>query len=174
MARVESDPVGVTLPLFGIAEDEVVADQVIVGTIGKQNSMVTVVIGGVSTDRGIGGAVDVDAHPVEARYRTASIADLVVREGDVVRAEHVNAVVHRVCYGEAVDNDVAFARHPEGTTSGGTIASDSNTGSRRVSDRQARTSGFGDADRFGIATSQHTHDVTSDSCTGAFADGAER
>ena len=118
VARVESDPVRIPLPLFGIGEREVVADQVIVGTIGKQNTMVTVVIGGIPADRGIGGAVDVNAHPVGARHRAAGVADMVVREGDVVRTEHVNAIVHRAGYGEAVDHDVALARHPEGTTGG--------------------------------------------------------
>src|SRR5258705_10977248 len=118
VAPVESDAVRIPLPLFGIGEGDVVADQVIVGTIGKQNTMVTVVIGCIATDRGIGGAVDVDAHAVGARHRAAGVADMVVRDGDVVGAEHVNPIVHGAGYRETVDNDVAFARHPEGATGG--------------------------------------------------------
>ena len=118
VARAEINAVRTALILLGIAEREVVADQVVVGAIGKQNTVRTVVIGGIPADRGIGGAVDVDTRPGGARYRLARVADMVVREGDVVRAEHVNTVVHRAGNGETVDHNVALARHPEGAAGG--------------------------------------------------------
>ena len=75
-------------------------------------------IGCISADRGIGRAVDIDTYTGGARHRAAGVADMVVREGDVVRAEHVNPIIHGAGYGETVDNDVAFARHSEGATGG--------------------------------------------------------
>ena len=108
VAPVESDSGRIALPLFGIGEGDVVADQVIVGTIGKQNTMVTVVIGCIAADGGIGCAVDVDAHPVGARHRAAGVADMVVRDGDVVRTEHENATVSRTGNREAINGDITF------------------------------------------------------------------
>ena len=115
VAPVEPNSAGIPLPPFGIAERDVVADQVIVGTVGQQNTVRAVVIGGVPADRGIGGAVDVDARTGGARGRAAGVADMVVRERDVIRAEHVDAIIRRAGDREAIHHDVAFARHAEGT-----------------------------------------------------------
>ena len=65
MGRVESYSSCIPLILLGIGEQDVVADQVIVGTIYKSNTVIAVVIGGVPADGGIGGASQVDALRVE-------------------------------------------------------------------------------------------------------------
>ena len=109
IAGIKSNSIGIALPLFGIAEREVVADQVIVGTIGKVNTVQSVVIGGVSIDCGIGGAVEVDTGAGRSRHRAAGIADMVVREGDIIRTGNVNAIIGSAGYSKTVDYDVAFA-----------------------------------------------------------------
>src|SRR6266508_4473043 len=108
VARVESNSACISLPLLGIGERDVVADQVIVGTIDKLNTVRAVVIGGIPADRGSGGAVDVDARTGGTRHRAAGVADMVVRDGDVVRAEHVNATVSCTGISEAINGDITF------------------------------------------------------------------
>ena len=118
IAGIKSNSIGIALPLLSVAEREVVADQVIVGPIGKVNAMRAVVIRSVSIDGGIGGAVDVNTRTSGTRHRAAGGADMVVRDRDVVRAEHINPIVHRARDGETIDNNVASSCHPKGTTGG--------------------------------------------------------
>ena len=115
MGRVESYSGCIPLILFGIGEQDVVADQVIVGTIYKSNTVKAVVIGGVPTDGGIGGASQVDALTGGAGHRAAGVADMVVRDGDVVRAGYVNATVSCTGNSEAINGDITFAGDAEGT-----------------------------------------------------------
>ena len=107
-APVEPDSAGIPQIFLSIGERNVVADQVIVGSIGQVNTVLAVVIGDVPVDRGIGGAIDVDARPGGARHRTAGVADMVVRDGDVVRAKNVNPIIRRAGYGETIDGDITF------------------------------------------------------------------
>ena len=58
---IESNSAGIPHSFLSISKRDVVADQVVTGSIGQADSMVSVVIGGIPTDRGIGVAVEVDA-----------------------------------------------------------------------------------------------------------------
>lgn len=119
IARVESNSAGIPLILLGIGKRYVVVDQVIVGAIGKVNTMVAVVIGRVPADRGIGAATEVDALTGGARNWAAGVTDMVVRYGDVIRAGNVNAIVSCTGNREAINGDVTFAGDAEGIAPAG-------------------------------------------------------
>ena len=66
-------------------------------------------IGCIPADRGIGCAVYVDARASCGGIdRAARVADMVVRDRDVVRAEHVNATVSCTGNREAINGDITF------------------------------------------------------------------
>ena len=72
--------------------------------------LVWIVIGGIAGNAGIGGTVDVDARTdgVAVGRRLARVTDMIVRQGDVIRARNGNPVTRCIADYEAVHHDVAF------------------------------------------------------------------
>ena len=174
-ARAETNSACTPHVLLCVGESEVVADQVNIGAIGQQNTVRAVVIGGISADSGIGGAVDVDTSTGAARYRTARETDMVVRDRDVVRAKNINTIVWGAGDCETVDHDVTLARDAEGTAAGcRAVTSHADAWRSGVGDGQANRAGIRSVDCLGVGASQHLHSVARHCQTGGFADGTER
>ncbi len=172
IAAVQPNSAGIPLIPFGIAEGDVVTDQVIVGTTGQVNAVFAVVLGDVPADGGIGGATQIDALTDGTRGRAAGEADVVVRERDVVRAEYVNPFASCTGDGEAIHHDVAFAGDAEAIIVG-RGPSDRNIRRSRIGDGGPGRAGIWHGHRFSVRASHHMHGFASHDDTGGFADGAE-
>ena len=112
---IELDPRGIAHHNRCIGEGDIFADQVVIAAIDDADADAGIVIGDVVGDGGIVGVVQHNALNVQGRVGwITGVMHAVVRDGDVIRVQHVDALTACLGNGEASDDDVAPTAEQEG------------------------------------------------------------
>ena len=117
---------------------------------------------GIACDRGVGGVPEINALLVwMSRRSSASVADTIIRKGDVVRCIHIDALIPGIGDVETIDNNVTFCSQPESRaeSSPGYSSGHGDTWISPVGDRIPGGTTICRKDRLGIRAVQNMHDL---------------